>query len=275
MNILTFDLEEWYTYILYKKGSPKYFEPILEKLLNELLFALDREKIQATFFCLGKIARDYPDIIRHIYKSGHNIGCHSDKHKFVNKQSFSEFYEDSKKAIYSLEDKIGEKIISYRAPAFTITESNIWALEVLINLGIKFDSSIFPSSRSYGGFNKFPSDSPSIINTQSGIIYEFPINSKPIFNRKVMFSGGGYFRLLPYQYLKSLMKNSDYVMCYFHLRDFDKEQVRVYNHRYLMNYVGINSALSKFDLLIKDFKFMSLEQASQIVDWDKSEKVSL
>jgi polysaccharide deacetylase family protein (PEP-CTERM system associated) len=275
LNILTFDIEEWYTYVLFKKGSPKYFEPILKKLLDHVLAGLEKKQIHATFFCLGKIARDYPEIIQQIHKSGHTIGCHSDQHKFVNKLSRKEFYEDTKIALQSLEDVIGVKVESYRAPAFTITDSNIWALEVLIELGVKFDSSIFPSSRSYGGFKAFSSNIPTIISTKSGDIYEFPVNSKSIFFKKIMFSGGGYFRLLPYQIIKFFMQESQYSMCYFHLRDFDKDQIKIYNHRYFMHYVGINSALSKFDNLINEFKFMSLGQASNLIDWDKSKKIYL
>jgi len=266
MNFLTFDLEEWFTYELYKKGKPSFYEPILEKYLNQILNMLDEKELSATFFCLGSIARSHPQIIKQIFQRGHDIGCHSDKHKFLTTLSVQEFRNDTMSALDSLEQCIGKKIIMYRAPAFTITKQNKWALEVLVESGIEIDSSIFSANRSYGGFPTTAFSKPLKIETNSGAIVEYPMNFTNILGRKIIYSGGGYFRLFPYPLLKKLFGGSTYNMSYFHLRDFDKYQKRILNHRYFYNYIGINSALDKLEKLINDFDFIPISQSEMKIE---------
>ncbi len=261
MNILTIDLEEWYTYILFKKGVASKYEPILENYLDDILNLLDSRKIKATFFCLGIIARSHPHIIRKIYEQGHDIGCHSDKHHFLTKLTPTQLKEDTYTALDSLEQCIGKKIVMYRAPAFTITQSNKWALEILIDAGIEVDCSIFSANRSYGGFSSLDIKIPTKLNTQSGVILEFPMNFTLFLGQKIIYTGGGYFRIFPYYLLKYLFNDSEYNMTYFHLRDFDVYQKPVYNERFILNYLGIKGAFNKFHKLIDEFNFVSLSQA--------------
>ena len=276
MNILTFDIEEWYTYSQYPKGGEVYYRPIIERYLSELLDVLDENNIQATFFCLGVIARKYPNIIKQIYVRGHEIGCHSDTHEIIINQNEGSFRKDIYKAIDSLEQVIGTKVISYRAPAFSITEKSKWALKILVENGIKYDSSIFPANRRFGGFKSFEDAEPLIFQVGSKELYEFPINYFTLFNKKIMFSGGGYFRIFPLFLTKNLLKRSKYNMMYFHIRDFDKEQKKVYpffSKNYFLSYYGINSSFDKFQQIIMDFKFISLEQAVSEIDWNNQKKI--
>lgn len=267
MNILTFDLEEWYVYTQYDKGPKEYYLPIIEKYLNDLLQYLSDRSINATFFCLGKVAETFPNIIRLIDREGHEIGCHSHLHRFITKLNPQDFYEDTKQAIESLENVTGKKILSYRAPAFSITESNVWAFDVLAELGITRDCSIFPAKRSFGGFPSFKTDRPAIIDKNGNYIKEFPINIGNVWGLKLAYSGGGYFRLVPYVKVKSLIGDSDYVMCYFHIRDFDAYQKRVISHRYFQSYYGIKGAFDKIKRLINDFDFINIEEADKRIDW--------
>ncbi len=275
MNILTIDLEEWYTYELYKKGPPTYYEPILEKYLDDVLALLDNHKVKATFFCLGIIARRQPLVIQKIANNGHEIGCHSDVHKLLTSLTPSLFREDTKKAIDSLSQVIGKKVTMYRAPAFTITERNKWALELLVESGIEIDSSIFPANRSYGGFPALNIKKPTIIKTEAGFLKEFPMNYSPILGKRIIYTGGGYFRILPYAIIKHYFNLTDYNMSYFHLRDFDKFQKKVINTRFFINYVGINSCFSKFEDLLNDFPFISLAEADQRINWDFSKNIMI
>lgn len=268
MNIITVDLEEWYTYIVYKKGLPTRYEPILEKLLDDILHVFELNNIKATFFCLGIIARSHPNIIKKIFDKGHEIGCHSDKHDFLTKFNPKQLKLDTQKAIDSLEQCIGSKVFMYRAPAFTITQSNKWALETLIESGITIDCSIFTANRSYGGFHGLNINEPAYLNTPSGVITEFPMNYSTFFGKKIIYTGGGYFRLLPYNIIKNLFSKSEYNMTYFHLRDFDIFQKPVYNHRYFFNYVGISKSFGKLERLIDDFKFISVGEINDNFDKD-------
>lgn len=275
MNILTIDLEEWYTYELYKKGTPAYYEPILEKYLDDVLALLDHHNVKATFFCLGIIARRHPFIIQKIANSGHEIGCHSDVHKLLTSLTPSLFREDTQKAIDSLEQVIGTKVTMYRAPAFTITERNKWAIELLVELGIEIDSSIFPANRSYGGFPALNIKKPAIIKTEAGLLKEFPMNYSSVLGKRIIYTGGGYFRILPYILIKRYFNLTDYNMSYFHLRDFDKVQKKVINTRYFINYVGVNTCFRKFEELLHDFSFISLAQADQRTDWDFDNSIKI
>jgi len=264
-NILTFDIEEWYTYrdITTDGNTAKRLEDYLDCILD-LFCAQD---VNATFFVLGAVARSNPHILRKIVKAGHEIGCHSDKHNWLTEFNEAQFEEDTHRAISSIEDVTGEKILGYRAPAFSITPKNKWTLEILKKFGIEYDCSIFPAGRDFGGFAEFTTDVPSIINYNGIEIKEFPMGIATIMGKKIAYSGGGYFRLLPYSTIKKIMASRDYNMTYFHLRDFDTEQPRTINLRYFKNYYGINRAYNKFQKLITDFHFTNLTQANTAIDW--------
>ena len=267
MNVLTFDLEEWIVYNYFDKGGKAYFLPIINNYLCEILDLLDRFNHKATFFCLGQLAKEYPDVIKKIIGRGHDIGCHSNTHCLVTKMNRDTFYKDTLSALHRLEDVSGRKILSYRAPAFSITQHNMWAFEALINLGIIYDSSLFPASRSGGGFPTLSVCQPFILSFKKKELKEFPVNIINIMGKKIAFSGGGYFRLFPYYFIKKWTKESSYTMAYFHIRDFDRKQKVVRSLRYFKSYYGIKNALEKFKLYLADFEFLTLEQANQLIDW--------
>ena len=143
MNILTFDIEEWYLRKLrYGDTYDKY--EVLDSYLHQILDALEERRMKGTFFCVGGMATDFPEVVRLIDQRGHEIGCHSNRHTWLNKMTEPEVREDTKQAIDALEQCIGKKVRSYRAPAFSIGESNPWAFEILAECGIKRDASVFP-----------------------------------------------------------------------------------------------------------------------------------
>ena len=272
MNILTFDIEDWYHFDIFSTEDKwDSYEPRIELFLPKVLDLLDEYNIKATFFCLGWIARTYPQIIKEIKKHGHEIACHSDKHFFVREMNPKSFQEDLSRALDSIENIIGEKVVSFRAPAFSISEDATWAFEVLVNNGIKNDCSIFPTTRSFGGFPTFGEAKPTIIVYGNNSINEFPMNTGTIIGKKVIFSGGGYFRLFPYPLIKKLMCQSDYNITYLHMRDFDYQQPRfkyLSTMRYFKSYYGIKSAYDKFKKLLAAFNWISIEQASQELNWN-------
>ena len=110
---------------------------------------------KGTFFILGWVAEHYPEVVRKIHAQGHEIGCHSFYHDLVHRMRPADFYADTERAIKTTEDIIGEKVVLYRAPAFSVNENTPWAFETLIKLGIKIDCSIFPAKHDYGGFPNF------------------------------------------------------------------------------------------------------------------------
>lgn len=268
MNILSFDIEEWFVYEQYPKGGRSYYKPIIDYYLNCILDLLDKHNTRATFFCLGVIARNDKDVIKLIHNRGHHIGSHSDQHRLITRLTPDDFRKDCRISKQSLENLIGEEVDSYRAPAFTITPNTSWALEILAEEGFKYDSSIFPARRSFGGFKLDIVDPVELVNDNYSI-KEFPINFKNVHGKRLMYSGGGYFRLVPLYLINRWMRAADYNMAYFHIRDFDAEQKVVISSRYIKSYYGVKNAFNKFERFLENHKFMSLNEAVQYVDWEK------
>jgi peptidoglycan-N-acetylglucosamine deacetylase len=282
MNILTFDIEEWF-HILDNdntKGVNEWtkFESRIHKNMDVIFDIIDKSNASATFFVVGWLAKKYPEIIREISKRGFEIGSHTHLHQLVFEQNQNSFFNDVEKSIKTIEDHIGKKVTSFRAPGFSITENNKWAFEVLYELGIQKDSSVFPTGRAHGGFPSYKEPTPSIIEYNGIRLKEFPINTQSILTKSVVFSGGGYFRLLPYFLIKSWTNQSDYVMTYFHPRDFDYEQPMIPGlslPRKLKSYVGLKGSTDKLEKWISDFNFIDLETADKLVNWDIAPIVKL
>lgn len=279
INILTFDIEEWYHFDIFCEEKTWISQPRrLDLYLPRALDKLDELGIKATFFCLGWIAEVYPEVLRQIQVRGHELACHSYKHLFVREMTPESFNDDLVMALDRIENAIGEKVTSFRAPAFTISEDATWAFEVLAKNGIDKDCSIFPTARSFGGFPSFGEGKPALIKYRDYEIKEFPINTGKVLGKDFVFGGGGYFRLFPYSLIRKLMNKSDYNMTYLHMRDFDYEQPRMKHlsgMRYFKSYYGIKGAYEKFDKMLTDFKWINLEQAVDRIDFDNVRVVEL
>jgi polysaccharide deacetylase family protein (PEP-CTERM system associated) len=226
---------------------------------------------------LGWIAEKHPQVIRDIYKQGHHIGCHSYQHKLSFLFDKKGFKNDTEKAKKLIEDIIGERIDIFRAPGFSITKNNQWALEVLSELGFEYDCSIFPASHDYGGFVDYGESCPSILQLYNGAkLKEFPVTIHKYMNSNVVFSGGGFFRLFPYPLIKQWAKQTPYLMTYFHPRDFDPDQPMIKSlpfMRKFKSYVGLKKSFVKLQKLLNDFYFINLLEADKQIDWDKAKKI--
>ena len=276
MNILTFDIEEWFHILDNNKTRTisdwNNFDSRIRIGMNLIYDILDGTEKSATFFVVGWMAEKYPEIIREISDRGFEIGSHTHLHQLAYDQNRKTFYNDVEKSIKTLEDCIGKKITSFRAPGFSITKNNKWAFEVLHELGITKDSSVFPASRAHGGLPSYNTAIPSIIDYNGIKLKEFPINTHTILGKPFIFSGGGYFRLLPYKIIKKWTLKSNYVMTYFHPRDFDKEQPIVpglFLSRRFKSYVGIKNCKPKLERWLNDFDFVDLNHADQSIIWNQ------
>lgn len=292
MNILTFDIEEWYLEKEYF-GDQQGKYAVFDEYLNRILDVLDERGFKGTFFCVGGMGTYFPDVIRKIDSRGHEIGCHSYQHTWLNKMSRDDMQEDTHKAVDTLEQCIGKKVRSYRAPAFSIGRSNKWAFDVLAENGIRRDASVFPAARDYGGFPEFSQKSPTMVFGSHSQIKEFPICTAKLMGKEVAYSGGGYFRFFPLNYVKKEMAKSDYSMTYFHIGDlvslvpkmmtkseyesYFKQSGTFKNRltRYVKSNLGIKGAFDKMIKLIQTEEFVNLEQADQAIDWQQAHSVIL
>lgn len=287
MNILSFDIEEWFIENSFHGGRIERYG-LYERKLNEILDLLDEHNIKATFFIVGMMANDFPEIVKKVDIRGHEVGCHSNRHMWLSKMNRDEAYNDTRQAIDSLEQCIGKKIVAYRAPAFSIRRDNLWAFEVLAECGIEFDSSVFPAQRDFGGFPGFPRSEdqlPTMIKTKSGLLKEFPIITTRLLNKDLAFSGGGYFRFFPLGFVKNQMGKRIYNICYFHIGDFIQSNSGIMSRadyesyfkengpivkrlkRYVKSNLGKSHSFAKMKNLLDMFEFISIGQASNLIDW--------
>lgn len=276
MNVLTFDVEDWFHVLdndaTRSVDSWSQYPTRIHSMVDCILEILDTHNVCATFFCLGWIAERYPEVIYKIHASGHEIGSHSYAHQLAYDQSRTQFQHDLKRSVSLLEDIVGDKIRSYRAPGFSLTYSNRWVFDVLIENGIEVDCSIFPAERAHGGYKEFSNHGPVLVKTASGTIREMPINVYSILGRPVIFSGGGYFRLFPYFFIRHFAKQSSYLMTYLHPRDFDWRQPLVPGlglKRRFKSYYGLRNTTKKLNRMLNEFDFTGLQQAVDSLDWQK------
>jgi len=262
---------------------------------------------KGSFFVLGWIAERYPGLVRRIQKEGHEIACHGYAHKLIYTQSKDEFRQDIRKSKAILEDITGSEVIGYRGSNYSITNKSRWAFEILAEEGFKYDSSIFPIHHDiYGMVNapRFPfvvslngnnnfefsmlnfelntfQNSKLItqnsklrahnsqLNTQtSQFIIEFPVSTVRLLGQNVPISGGGYFRLFPYSFIKKGFKsinqkeNKPFVF-YVHPWEFDTDQPRVKGAASLSkfrHYVNLHKTEIRFKKLLSDFQFSTIQQ---------------
>ena len=279
MRILTFDIEDWYCHDC-ESGDKAWAskEVRIYEGVDRILNSLAKRNQKATFFVLGWLAENHPQAIRKIADAGHQIGCHTYQHELLTRFDKRQMYDDVYRAKSEIESVIGAPIDAFRAPAFSITEKNLYAFDVLAELGFKYDCSLFPAERDYGGMPSYGIGEPRQINHEGYIFKEFPINPADVAGRKVVFSGGGYFRLFPYWLIKKLTKQQNYTMTYFHPSDFDPGQPDMKHLPMLRrwkNRVGLKGAFSKYEKYLSDFDFVNLEQADKMIDWDSLDDIKL
>lgn len=292
MNILTFDIEEWYIEQAYFGAKESKYAGY-DRLLNDVLEKLAENGLKGTFFCVGKMATDFPHVVRRIAEAGHEVGCHSNIHQWLNKMSRKEAFEDTLAAVDALEQCIGKKVTSYRAPAFSIGSDNKWAFEVLAENGITCDASVFPASRDFGGFPEFTKMEPSVVRYNGIEMHEFPIATTTVLGKQIAYSGGGYFRFFPYGFIEKEMKKASYSMTYFHLGDLlpvidgvmsKEDYERYFNEpgttkarylRYIKTNLGVSGNMNKLFKLFDGMEFSNIEEANRKIDWGKAPVVEI
>lgn len=279
MRILTFDIEDWYCHDV-ESGNKEWdkLECRIYEGVDKILESLDQRNLKATFFVLGWLAEHHPTVIRKIAEAGHQIGCHTYQHDLLTNLNRKALLEDTRKAKFEIEHAIGKEINAFRAPAFSITKDNLYAFEVLGELGFTTDCSIFPTTRDFGGMPDYGASEPRILEYAGYQFKEFPINPSTILGRDIVFSGGGYFRLFPYSLIKKLTAEQEYTMTYFHPSDFDANQPDMPHlslRQRIKNRIGLRGAFSKYQKYLSDFEFVNLATAIEKIDWSKVPIVKL
>ena len=284
MDILTFDVEEWFHLLDFDATRTEsewgQYEVRIYENVDRILDILERTNTKATFFIIGWVAKTYPEVVKKI-AAKYQIGTHTMNHQLVWQQTPEEFKEDVSASIKLLEDITGQKVECFRAPGFSIRESEAWAFDILADLGIKYDCSIFPAHHAHGGMASYGAPVPSLIKHDGVTMKEFPVSTKTILGKKIIFSGGGYFRLVPYSLLKSWSAecaNAGYLLSYIHPRDLDGGQPMLEGlpwNRKFKSYVGTKGAAKKLLRYLMDFNFTDVKTAAENICWEEVPVVNL
>lgn len=282
MNILTFDVEEWFHLLDFDATRTEAewgkYEVRIYDNVDRILDILDQTNTKATFFIIGWVAKTYPDIVKKI-ASKYQIGSHTMSHQLVWQQSEKEFKADVESSVKLLQDITGQSIECFRAPGFSIRESEAWAFDILAELGIKYDCSIFPAHHAHGGMASYGVPVPSLIKHGDVQLKEFPVTIKSLLGKQMIFSGGGYFRLMPYFLIRKWSEeNSNYLLSYIHPRDLDGGQPMLKGlplARRFKSYVGIKGGEAKLRHYLNDFKFFDIRTAAESIDWSQVPVVEL
>jgi len=268
-NALTIDFEDWYQGLEIPYTQWDGFEDRIAIVGRKLLQILDEVGTKATFFVLGFVAEKHPEVIKAIEKAGHEIGTHGFSHTLIYKQSPQVFRQEMERAVGFLEDLTGKKVIGHRAPFFSITKDSLWALDILGELGILFDSSIFPVlNYRYGIADapRFPYD----IKRAHFTLKEFPISTLQLPKVTLPISGGAYFRIYPYQVTKQALRvvNRSGKPFTFYLHpwelDADHPHIDLPRRIALTHYFNLGKTETRFRKLLRDFKFEPMKKVLNV-----------
>jgi polysaccharide deacetylase family protein (PEP-CTERM system associated) len=269
LNALTIDVEEYFhPSELFLPADVDCWSGLpsrIEAQMAEVLELLDRANVKATFFVLGWIADRYPKLVAAIAQTGHEIACHSYAHRLVYDLSPDDFRRDTERAVAAIEAACGVRPRGYRAPSYSITSRSLWSLEILVECGFTYDSSIYPISHDRYGIPGFERQA-QILNTPSGPIQEIPIATAILFKQAIAPVGGGaYLRLLPYRYtaagIRCLNEHEKQPACiYFHPWELDPTQPRLATGviSRLRTYAGLAGMKTKIRRLLSDFAFSTI-----------------
>jgi polysaccharide deacetylase family protein (PEP-CTERM system associated) len=273
-NVLTIDIEDWF-HILDIDSTPSIkewskLESKVTKNTQVILDVLKKHDTKGTFFVLGWVAEHFPDLVREIERQGHEIGTHGYSHELIYNLTPNEFRRDVARSLEVLARITSRPILGYRAPGFSIASSSLWALDILVELGLQYDASIFPMNRNHGGLPGFSGEAVWLTTALGNKILEIPVTPTTLFNKKVYLFGGGYFRLAPYSVIaagiEQLNNQEKPALVYLHPREFDPQhpKLKMNPYRSFTSYVNLHKTSSKFERMIQDFKFNSIEKIWQI-----------
>lgn len=252
--------DQWDTYPLRVDGNTR-----------RILDLLDSFSITATFFVLGWIAERLPALTKEIHRRGHEVACHGYRHELVYAIGPERFRADIRRSKILLEDQCGERVNGYRAPSYSITGRSLWALDILVEEGFTYDSSIFPVMHDTYGIpdaERFP----HVLQTVAGPLVEFPLTTLPLrFGGKEMrlpIAGGGYLRLLPAELVTWGIKRINSrekqpAVLYFHPWEIDPGQPRIkagMKSRF-RHYLNLHRTEVKLTYLFERLKFATMKAA--------------
>ncbi len=271
INAISIDVEDWYqvsdfeSVVQFSRWDD--FESRVVRNTRRILELLGRHSIHGTFFILTWNAERFPELVKEIDAAGHEIATHGYAHRLVYTQTPEEFRSDLQRSLNILQDLTGKPVLGYRAPSFSITKDSIWALDVLLELGLRYDSSIFPlRDKLYGIADSYRF--PYVVRQQgSQDLIEFPMSTVRVRQTNLPLAGGAYFRLLPYAFFRwgmnKLNREGKSTVLYLHPWEIDPEQPRIAargKRGYSSHYWNLRATENKLVRLLQDFSFAPMRE---------------
>ena len=284
LNALTVDVEDYFHVEAFASCiSPQQwhqYTPRVQTNVERTLVLLDGYGVKATFFILGWVAQKFPRIVRQIAEAGHEIGCHGFAHQHLCRLTPEEFRSDVRHARHCLMDEVQKPIYCYRAPSFSIVPKTLWALDILVEEGFLFDSSLFPVRHDLYGVPDASRYPYWHLTSQGNVIFEFPPSTVRRWNNNWGVGGGGYLRLFPYGLTHWALRQINEregqpAMVYFHPWEIDPEQPRIsasWRSR-LRHYTNLSTMEEKISKLIQDFRFTTFSETCQQLEVYRSQPV--
>ena len=265
VNAMSVDVEDYFHVSVFDGIVPRSTWDEMESRVcantERLLAIFDEYHVKSTFFVLGWVAERHPSLVRRIAELGHEIASHGYAHRLIYDQTPAAFRDDVRRAKQLLEQAGGCRVDGYRAPSYSITPRSLWALDVLIEEGYRYDASIFPIRHDRYGIPVSPRE-PFAIERESGTLMEVPGSTVRVGPLNLPVAGGGYFRILPYGWthwgiarLNATEKQP--AVFYLHPWEIDAEQPRLsagWLGRF-RHYRNLDRTESRLRALLEDFSF--------------------
>ena len=263
VNAMTVDVEDYFHVSAFEsvinKNAWDNLELRVERNTFRLLELFEQYNAKSTFFTLGWVAERCPQLIRAIVEQGHELASHGYAHKRALDMTKPEFYEDVKKSKDILEQISGTKIHGYRAPSFSVKDSNTWVYDVLVELGFEYSSSTYPIAHDLYGVPHWP----RFKYLREEGITEIPIPTVRKEDTNTGIGGGGYFRLYPYWMSQKridrfLAEEQQPYSFYFHPWEIDAKQPKVAGASLkskIRHYINLSRMEGKIIRLLKDYQW--------------------
>lgn len=269
-NAMTVDVEDYFhVAALADAIRPEQWdnhEYRAEQSTRRLLDIFAERGIAATFFVLGWVARRSPQLVRDIQRAGHEVACHGMSHQLIYNQTPEVFAAETRDAKAMLEDITGERVLGYRAATYSITRRSMWALDIILEAGFAYDSSIFPIRHDLYGVPDAPQVPGRVPTPKGSSILEFPISTTRLMGVRLPIAGGGYFRIFPYWLTRAGLRKLNAGMnrpflFYLHPWEVDPEQplVKVGFKSRFRHYTNLHRTAGRLRRLVRDFEFAPMK----------------
>ncbi len=275
VNAMSIDVEDYFHVSVFDGVVPRSEWDRMESRVvantHRLLDLFDEFRVRSTFFVLGWVAERFPELVQTIARRGHEVASHGYAHRLIYDQTPGAFRQDIRKARRLLEDASGRRVVGYRAPSYSITPKSLWALDVLLEEGYEYDSSIFPIRHDRYGI-PVSSRRPYLITRKAGTLVEVPGSTTQLGPLNLPVAGGGYFRILPYWWTRWGIARVNQLerrpaIFYLHPWELDPQQPRLLASRLgqFRHYRNLEDTESRLRQLLTDFRFDTMESVVALV----------